>query len=1191
MIVDSKQTGGGLWKDLDLAKAKASSQDDRPLTWSTMLPLLADTFDEHAIDPLKLALICLDGLRNPDDALQIINAIDPNDRLANWLLYQVVLQADNPQQYEQLLRARPCWAEREESELAAMDNAVFQVLLGGAVEPVLDQALDWLHPGSAANLARQILLISLGEWDALAGSFHEQTPLAHLITAHLEGDRLGRVEEQFKELLAARDDEPLLTAETLLELSGGNDDSIVRSALEQRLRAINALGDEFLSAASATATLLRMRQPAHHARLEIPRLDNLHDAAAAWHQIAFLIERFDKATTTGPLTELYMEISERCLPPLSTALRIRTAELLMGQDRVADAFNLLPLVEDGDLYINLVWWYKMFCLARLHNWGLLSLELARHYVDQEERDERASLLYLALVVAIARLDKAEETLLVIESGLEHIPHKGALLLSGALLATHRRRENLHRMTGVWTDLTLRTHDYRQGSLAGFGAGVLLLAQGQPERAINSFKLASCHNPDDLLTEIGKILSLSHQGQWQEVVENLYKLADTTLDPAKSRLKILSARLMATKTGEPDRAMHIMSEISEQLNDDPVMLRETAEIQLMLEHYEEAQELLDRAVDLTPDTMERANMLRIRGDIYAERLNEPTLAEAAYRQAIDEHPLHLPTLDGLRRLLLEQKRYDELVTVLESMYTLVSDDRDRLNVMVDLSTVHYQLWMRTRTEKDAEACIRFCGLALELAPENKEAVKGLVQICSRMDKPQNLIGYLDIDAPTLLSSLRGLRIAFEETGQWPMLAIVCQKLAEKSNRPTESRDAGLNAGDIYFYKLKDLRAAEQCYRWVGERFPEAAPLQRLAEMMEQQGRTAEMAALMEKELKLVADEGRRYAILRKLGRIYAASRSCIPEARRYLTQATELVPMDVNTRHVLDTLPPPGPDEQYDLPERLPELIELMLDAAEKVSTMGDVTNCLLFAASASLEIKEEERALEIYRQVVARDPSSLRALEALTQLYGDHEEWEEQREVLKQRANLSKEPRQKATLLFQCGALSQHRLGSPEEAERFYRQAMDVMPTYPPALAALRDIYTQRNDYKSLAETLLKEFEGQRDRRRKAVILVELARLYETQRKDHNTALEYYKQAVKLHPECMEAVLSLFNFFRKRKRFVEAVEWGEIYARRAHLRGNQSAHADFLIRWADVLHEVGRVDEAKLNLEGALKLKPDKKAR
>jgi len=967
MTTPLKDPIGSIWEDLDLSDLEKQPEGAQPLSWPSLLPLLSEATGASPVDPLKLAVVYLDGLQDPDAALEQLGSLNTEDHLANWLMLQAVLQAISPDHYIDRIWARQKTAAADEASLAAGETALLQIFQGIQMETFLEEAHDWLSAGLPSQLARMIHLAAREEWDALASAFMMQSPVSRLVVAHLVGDRQGFVDYQINHLLSASEAAPLLTAETLLELCGEGDEELIATALKQRLQVLEGLGKNFAPHASATALLLKLRHPHRLPHLEVPLLGD-PQASLAWHHMVSLVDRPRHSPATSDLAHRYMQEAEQCDPPLSIVLRIRAAEILMGQGSAGAAFNVLPKTTADDLLTALVARYKVLCLAQLRNWSLLSLELARFPTETEDLAGQASLLQLALLMAATHPEQSTKTLQTVESQLFHLEPRFVLSLSGAILSGYRRLGDLKRVAALWTDLSLNTRQARQGSLAAFASGVTQLVKGQPSRALEAFSLANRHNSEDLLTHMGRALALAENGQWPDAIEALHKLGQSLHTPAKDQLLIFMARLTAVWGGNPDQALEFMEQVSSPYSSGVAALMEIAGIQLLRQHPEEALELLDRAIERAADSMQRVDLVRLQGDIFASVLD----------------------------------------------------------------------------------------------PNNDQASRNIVNICVKRERWQDMIDRLDITSPSL-TSLRGLRKALQETGQWHLLAVVCQQLAEKSDNPRESMAAALRSGDIYRDQLNRPDTAEERYCWAAEHFPDPAALTRLASVLRGQQRWADLSQVLEEELYLTREERQRLKIHRELGRLYAGSLDNIWAARQHLLQAVELDPADISTRHTLEALPPLTLKELREASKNSPlldlddpeSLVELMLIFAQKTASSGQACDCLLQAAVVCTTTEDKARAQEIYRQILNRDPGSHRALEALSRIYEAEKKWSKLLAITRRQVELAQTPAAKAMMLFKCGALLEMRMDDPEEAEQFYCRATDACGDFSPAPNALRDLHAR----------------------------------------------------------------------------------------------------------------------------------------
>ena len=268
------------------------------------------------------------------------------------------------------------------------------------------------------------------------------------------------------------------------------------------------------------------------------------------------------------------------------------------------------------------------------------------------------------------------------------------------------------------------------------------------------------------------------------------------------------------------------------------------------------------------------------------------------------------------------------------------------------------------------------------------------------------------------------------------------------------------------------------------------------------------------------------------------------------------------------------------------LTKLLLDRARRSDSQTERVSFLVQAASACEGGQDIEGALSLYKEALAAGKANLPALEALARIYESQERWRDFLDVTQKQLELQRDPARKALLYFKCGSVVETQFHDEEKAYEFYSQAVKSSANCLPALHGLRDLQAKRSDWEAVAKTLAAEVRVWSDMKGRADVLAQLGEIYELQLGERAKALECYQRAIKTHAECMRAALALFRIYANERNYQEAAQWGRIYARRGHLRGDPSERVQFFVQWGEVLLAVHRPKEATGAVLRALELDP-----
>lgn len=161
-------------------------------------------------------------------------------------------------------------------------------------------------------------------------------------------------------------------------------------------------------------------------------------------------------------------------------------------------------------------------------------------------------------------------------------------------------------------------------------------------------------------------------------------------------------------------------------------------------------------------------------------------------------------------------------------------------------------------------------------------------------------------------------------------------------------------------------------------------------------------------------------------------------------------------------------------------------------------------------------------------------------------------------------------------ALRQHQAGNLQQAERIYRDILQIEPQHADALHFL-GISAYQGGRSDLAVGYLEQ--SLRVSPGNANFLSNLGLVYQALgRRDE--AADSYRQAVELQPTCVSAHINLGNLFREKERWDQAAD---CYRRALQIDPN---HADAHNSLGLVLYLMGRADEALSSCRQALRLRP-----
>src|SRR6478736_3287026 len=413
------------------------------------------------------------------------------------------------------------------------------------------------------------------------------------------------------------------------------------------------------------------------------------------------------------------------------------------------------------------------------------------------------------------------------------------------------------------------------------------------------------------------------------------------------------------------------------------------------------------------------------------------------------------------LLLEQtQRYAELSTVLERLYRheepgpglvrvletraeLSADPQVRCNALDEAS------WLSETVLKDASKALESAGRALGLAVDHATS-----QIGERLAKVRRLAA-VSGDSARSAELLRGA-LADRALDTPALLALA-----------TATGDALANAGDIPH--------AIEIYRRALARDPSSRELmQRIDEMLTEQGAPAERLALYSSLLEREPDSLRRRELLQRLALLYRRELGDPAAAIAIWRRAVAEEPRDlVLHQSLVDAL-----TEAQDTAAVYEELSRVLpqLDSERRNGT-------LLRLAEVATSRKDSARALEHYRELVQTSDVADDVAETIERLAGELNDAKTVQAVLERRLAHVNEPELRANLLerlgnvvageradrkeaariwLEGGRLSEGLSDQGARAQRLYARVLDADPDNREAAERLVELAARAGDFEAV---------------------------------------------------------------------------------------------------------------------------------
>lgn len=185
---------------------------------------------------------------------------------------------------------------------------------------------------------------------------------------------------------------------------------------------------------------------------------------------------------------------------------------------------------------------------------------------------------------------------------------------------------------------------------------------------------------------------------------------------------------------------------------------------------------------------------------------------------------------------------------------------------------------------------------------------------------------------------------------------------------------------------------------------------------------------------------------------------------------------------------------------------------------------------------DARRAMHHYAEANRLVPTNLAGIRALRRGYHSRHNWTMVLALLDEELGQTPDPSAAAGLLLQKARIFEKWLANTDAAVEASRQALQREPGNREALHRLRRIFWRRQEPEQLLEVCRQAAAATRDRRHRAQLLLEVARLEEEHLGDDEAAIEACAAAFTVSPENVGARSALKRLYRKHRRHGDLVD-------------------------------------------------------
>ena len=661
--------------------------------------------------------------------------------------------------------------------------------------------------------------------------------------------------------------------------------------------------------------------------------------------------------------------------------------------------------------------------------------------------------------------------------------------------------------------------------------------------------------------------------WEKLLGLQRREAERMAPGASRAAKFLEiAKLATERVKKPEVCIDLWQEVLANDGANAEALGALAGLYERAKDFEKLATVLEQQAEVTYDAAAKIQVLTKLGTIYGDRLNNDEGAVNAWRMLLTLDPndrraqdavkkkyLSLGRWDDLEVFYAESGKWDEFIRVLEQQEAKETNTQPKISLLFKIA----QLWGDKKQKLDRAA--KAYEKVLELEADNLQAAEALIPIYTAAGNAKALGNAIEV------------------------------KLGHEQD-PVAKLQLFREAAVLYEGKVRDPQKAFDRYKSAFDLFPgdeqTSEDLERAAKVT---GRWDEVVAAFRQAIETADGEGDRGVAIMlrlRLGRVLVESAQKIDEALDVYRAVYEADGDNVEAITALEQL--------YRHTSRFGELLGIY-EKKRDLSTTPEEKKAINaeIARLYENEIKDVDRAIDTYVQVLEDEPTDVQALAALDVLYGRLGRWEPYVDVLRRRIDLDVGEKELVDLKFRLGATLEKHLGDAAGALENYREILFVDPAHEGARAALEamlagdlrsdaaqileSIYEERGDWAKLIHALeiLSGAEG--DLEKRVSLKRKAARISSERLNDAAHAFEVLASALRDDPSLAETRDEIERIAEGSGAHVELVA---LYGELAASLTDALLARDYWMRIAGIDDRLGEVDRAAQAYGKVLQLDP-----
>lgn len=677
------------------------------------------------------------------------------------------------------------------------------------------------------------------------------------------------------------------------------------------------------------------------------------------------------------------------------------------------------------------------------------------------------------------------------------------------------------------------------------ADVLVDRLKDDRRAATVYEEILTHDRENLAALRALAELHARSGDNEKLVEVLLREATTLKDPKERSSTLFKvAEICEEKLGRTDRAAEAYQETLRLGHSHDAAIRALVRIYSAEQMWNALSRALKTALDHATEPATQAAILVRSAEVSGDKLGNLDAAAEALEQALALQPNNVSIMTQLERVSVARRDWTRAIQIGEALASHETDPRLYAARQIRLATVK-----ETQLDPPQSGAEHY-RLALGLVPDHPVA-------------------------------LRALEIAYRRVGSWDGLASFYQREAMVTRDPVRRVNLYCRAGDLMEHRLGRDDLAVKCYVSALETSPTHLPaLRGRRRIAERAGDAAVALESIQREGELTADREKARELLFEAGQLYQDQFKNTKQAIETYEMVLSRSPTHTGAFMRLESI--------YAEHQAWAPLLELLRRRALAIDSVEEQAKLYVAAGQiAQDKLGQPQLAVELYREVLARERMNPTALVRLGPLLFAMSDWDASIDVFHKTLAVSKEPAVLLLAFKSLGIIYQEHRQDLVKCVQSFQAAIAAAPHDTECLKRLASVYKEAQDWSSAINVLLRLVEVEQNLDQRVETLLELAEIYEVGGHDRQHAILAHKKALELDPTNQRAILRLSELLEKQQDWAGLNEVTASYVRL--LAPDQKDRAVPLhLKMADVFETKLRDDGRAINaLNLALQAEPE----